>query len=154
MLYSILLRAHSGVRWLVLVLLVAAAVSAFLKWQRRDEYSTGDNKLYVWALIATHIQVTIGLILYFVSPKVPLFGDGALPFGEIMKNPLYRFYAVEHIALMLIAAVLITIGRSRLRRAPGPINKHRAVFIFYTLGLIAILAAIPWPFRIPGAGWF
>ncbi|WP_266364935.1 cytochrome B [Tellurirhabdus rosea] len=145
MLYNILVHAHSGLRWLVLILLLAAIITAFRKWQGRDEYTAGDNRLYVWALVSTHIQVTLGLILYFLSPKVDF---------NLISEKLYRFYTVEHISTMLIAVVLITIGRARSRRAPGPINKHRTIFIFFALGLLLILAAIPWPFRIPGAGWF
>ncbi|GAB3934138.1 cytochrome B [Larkinella terrae] len=152
MLYNILVHTHSGLRWIVLILLLAAIVTAFRKWQGRDEYTPGNNKLYLFALIATHTQFTIGLILYFLSPKVPLF-DG-IDFGTIMKTAIYRFYSVEHIVGMLIAVVLITIGRSKSRRISGPVQKHRTVFMFYGLGLLAILISIPWPFRIPGAGWF
>ncbi|MGV3558349.1 cytochrome B [Larkinella arboricola] len=152
MFYNILLHAHSGLRWIVLILLLAAIVTAFRKWQAHDEYTPGDNKLYLFALIATHTQFLIGLILYFISPKVPL-GTG-VDFGSIMRESIYRFYTVEHIAGMLIAVVLITIGRSKSRRLSGPIQKHRTVFVFFGLGLLVILASIPWPSRIPGAGWF
>ncbi|MGA0559102.1 cytochrome B [Larkinella sp. VNQ87] len=151
--YNALLHAHSGLRWVVLLLLLAAIVTSFRKWQARDEYTAGDNKLYLFTLIATHTQFLIGLILYFISPKVPIFGGG-MSFGEVMKESIYRFYTVEHITGMLIAVVLITIGRSKSRRMGGPIQKHRTVFTFFGLGLIAILISIPWPFRIPGAGWF
>ncbi|GAB3340672.1 cytochrome B [Larkinella ripae] len=152
MFYTILLRAHSGLRWIVLVLLLAAIVTAFRKWQARDEYTAGDNKLYLFTLIATHTQFLIGLILYFISPKVPL-GTG-VDFGTIMRESLYRFYTVEHLAGMLIAVVLITIGRSKSRRLSNAIQKHRTVFVFFGLGLVLILVSIPWPFRIPGAGWY
>ncbi|MFC5412913.1 cytochrome B [Larkinella bovis] len=150
--YNILLHLHSGLRWVVLLLLLAAIATAFRKWQGRDEYTAGDNKLYVFAMVATHTQFLIGLILYFLSPKVGI-GTG-MDFGTIMRESLYRFYTVEHIVGMLIAVVLITIGRSKSRRLNGPIQKHRTVFIFFGLGLLVILASIPWPFRIPGAGWF
>lgn len=145
MLYNILVRTHSGLRWVVLALLVAAVISAFLKWQRRDEYTSSDNRLYLFAFISTHIQLTLGLILYFISPKVN--------FGMV-SDKLYRFFTIEHLVGMLIAVVLITIGRGRSRRAPGPINKHKTVFIFYLIGLLIILASIPWPFRNLGAGWY
>ncbi|RRB00992.1 cytochrome B [Larkinella rosea] len=153
MFYTILVRAHSGLRWIVLIVLLAAIVTAFRKWQGRDEYTPGNNKLYLFALIATHTQFTIGLILYFLSPKVGWFAEG-IDVGTIMKTAIYRFYSIEHIFGMLIAVALITIGRSKSRRLSGPVQKHRTVFMFYGLGLLAILISIPWPFRIPGAGWF
>ena len=143
--YSGLVHAHSGLRWVALVLLVAAVVVAIGKWQGRSGYTDGNRKLYLFTLIAVHTQLLIGLILYFISPKVNF---------SLMSEKLYRFYTVEHTAGMLIAIVLITIGYSRSKRATDTVTKQRLVGIFYGLGLLLILASIPWPFRIPGAGWF
>ncbi|GAA4406201.1 cytochrome B [Nibrella viscosa] len=145
MLYNILVHAHSGLRWLLLILLLAAIAVAFSKWRSRDEYAASDNKLYVFAMVLTHIQLLIGLILYFLSPKVD--------FG-MMSEKIYRFYTAEHTVGMLIAIALITVGRVRSRKAANAVDKHRHVFVFYGLGLLVILLSIPWPFRIPGAGWF
>lgn len=153
MLYSILVHAHSGLRWVLLILLLASIVKAYRKWQNRDDYTAGDNKLYLFTLIATHVQFLIGLVLYFISPKVPLF-DANLESGAIMRESLYRFYTVEHLVGMLIAVVLITIGRSRSRRMSSAIKKHKTVFTFFGIALLLILLSIPWPFRIPGAGLY
>jgi hypothetical protein len=124
--------------------LFAAVAVAIGKWQGRSGYTEGNRKLYLFTLIAVHTQLLIGLVLYFISPKVD--------FGLISEK-LYRFYTVEHTAGMLIAIVLITIGYSRSKRATDAVKKQRLVGIFYGLGLVLILASIPWPFRIPGAGW-
>jgi glucose uptake protein GlcU len=143
--YSGLVHAHSGLRWVALVLLVAAVVVAIGKWQGRSGYTDGNRKLYLFTLIAVHTQLLIGLVLYFISPKVD--------FSQ-MSDKLYRFYTVEHTTGMLIAIILITIGYSRSKRATDAVTKQRLVGIFYGIGLLLILASIPWPFRIPGAGWF
>lgn len=145
MLYNILAHAHSGLRWVVLILLLAAIAIAFSKWRSRDEYAASDNRIYVFGMVSTHIQFLIGLILFFLSPKVD--------FG-MMSDKIYRFYTAEHTVGMLIAIALITIGRSKSRKAANAVDKHRNVFVFYGLGLLVILLSIPWPFRIPGAGWF
>jgi len=143
--YPGLVHAHSGLRWIALILLLAAVAVAIGKWQGRSGYTDGNRKLYLFTLIAVHTQLLIGLVLYFISPKVD--------FG-LLSDKLYRFYTVEHTTGMLIAIVLITIGYSRSKRATDPTTKQRLVGIFYGLGLLLILASIPWPFRIPGAGWF
>ena len=143
--YSGLVHAHSGLRWVALILLVAAVVVAIGKWQGRNGYTDGNRKLYLFTLIAVHTQLLIGLILYIISPKVNF---------SLMAEKLYRFYTVEHTAGMLVATVLITIGYSRSKRVTDAVAKQRLVGIFYGLGLLLILASIPWPFRIPGAGWF
>ena len=143
--YSGLVHAHSGLRWIALVLLLAAVVVAIGKWQGRSGYTDGNRKLYLFTLIAVHTQLLLGLALFFISPKVNF---------SLISEKLYRFYTVEHTAGMLIAIILITIGYSRSKRAADAVTKQRLVGIFYGIGLLLILASIPWPFRIIGAHWF
>ncbi len=144
--YNGLLHMHSGLRWVVLVLLIAAIYNAFSK-KKSGAWTPKDKKITLFAMVFTHIQLLAGLALYFTSEKVQ-FVEG------FMKNPVYRFYAVEHITLMLIAIALITVGYSKAKRAASDAKKFSAVATFYLIGLILILASIPWPFRNLGAGWF
>jgi membrane protein DedA with SNARE-associated domain len=96
----------------------------------------------------THIQLLGGLILYFISPYVKFEGG-------VMKDAVARFYTVEHISMMLIAVALITIGYSKAKRAANSAAKGKTTFWFYLIGLLVILAAIPWPFRSGlGGGWY
>ncbi|MBC8156405.1 MAG: cytochrome B [Bacteroidetes bacterium] len=143
--YPGLVHAHSGLRWLALVLLLVAAFVAFRRWQGRDEFTEGNRKLYLYTFIMIHIQLTLGLILYVISPKVNF---------SMLGEKLYRFYTVEHSVGMLVAITLITLGYIRAKRAAGPVNKHRTVFVFYTIGLILIVASIPWPGRGVAAGLY
>lgn len=105
------------------------------------------RKIALFALIATHLQLVIGLVLYFISPLVS-FGEG------FMKNAVTRFYTVEHISIMLLAIALITVGYSVGKRKATNEQKGRTTFTYYLIGLILILISIPWPFRGLGAGWF
>jgi uncharacterized membrane protein YozB (DUF420 family) len=145
--YNGLVHAHSGLRWVVLVLLIYAIINAFGKKGNGSEWTNKDKKITLFAMIFTHIQLLIGLVLYFISPLVS-FSEG------FMKNPVYRFYSVEHISLMLVAIALITVGYSKTKRAAESAKKFKAVSTFYLIGLILILVSIPWPFRELGAGWF
>jgi len=141
--YTGLVHAHSGLRWVVLLLLVAAVAIALSKWLGRSGYTDGNRKLYLFTMIAVHTQLVIGLVLYFISPKVDF---------SLISDKLYRFYTVEHTTGMLIAIVLVTIGYSRSKRAANATTKQRLIGIFYGIGLLLILASIPWPFRNLGAG--
>ncbi len=145
MFYTILVKAHSGLRWVVLLLMLAAIVTAFQKWRSRTEYSPADNRLYLFAFISVHTQLLLGLILYFISPKVN---------WGMMADKLYRFYTVEHLVGMLLAIALITVGRVRSRKAATAADTHRLIFVTYGIGLLLILLSIPWPFRVAGAGWY
>lgn len=141
---TILNHSHSGLRWLVLVFLIFAVANAFTA----KTFEKKHKIINLFALITVHLQLVIGLVQYFLSDKVQ-FIDGW------MKNPLLRFYGMEHLVGMLIAIILITIGYSKAKRKGNPADKFKAIRIFYTLGLIIILLFIPWPFRsILGGGWF
>jgi membrane protein DedA with SNARE-associated domain len=141
---NILVSAHSGLRWIALVLLLLAIYNAFTA----KEYEKKHRLVNMFAMISLHTQLLIGLALYFTSDKVQ-FIEGW------MKSPLLRFYGMEHLAGMLIAIVLVTIGHSKSKKATESSDKFKAIKIWYVLALILILAFIPWPFRtVLGAGWF
>lgn len=139
-------HAHSGLRWLVLILLLAAIFNALTKWKGGKTFQEGDRKLNLFTLIATHIQLLVGLGLYFISPNVVFDASS-------MKDPQLRFFLVEHISLMILAIALITVGYSRAKRALEDGKKFKTTFLFFLIGLILILIAIPWPPKY-GAGWF
>jgi hypothetical protein len=145
--YNILQSAHSGMRWLTLILLVVAVGNGLSKWLSKSEFTGTDRKINLFALIFTHIQVLIGLVLYFISPRVNFD-------GEVMADAVTRFFVIEHPLTMIIAAVLITIGNSRSKKMEGSENKFKSTAIFYGVGLLLILSRIPWPFQDLGAGWF
>ena len=56
--YHILKSAHSGWRYLVLILLVVAIVTAIAGWLGKKPYTEGNRKLNVFTLIFVHIQLT------------------------------------------------------------------------------------------------
>ena len=145
--YNIVQHAHSGLRWIVLFTLLGAIGMAFAKWQSKEAFGPKPPKLALFALISTHLQFVLGLILYFISPYVRFD-------SSTMGDKLLRFYTVEHITMMLIAIVLITIGYSRSKRQAPDNGGYRTIFIFFLIGLILILLGIPWPFRELNGAWF
>jgi uncharacterized membrane protein YozB (DUF420 family) len=145
--YQALLHAHSGLRWVALILLIAAIFTA-VSAKRKGEYTAKHKKLNLFAMVFLHTQALIGFIMYFQSPKVQFTAGW-------MKEAMYRFYGMEHLLLMLIAVVLVTIGRKKAEKALAPIVKHQKIVVFYSIALLLILASIPWPFRSAlGGAWF
>jgi uncharacterized protein YacL len=145
--YTGLLHAHSGLRWILLVLIVWAIIKAVSGWTGQKEYQKSDRLSALLALIFTHIQLLLGLGLYFISPNVS-FESG------VMESSVLRFYTVEHITMMILAIALITFGFSSAKRLEASLAKHKRVAITYGIGLLIMIASIPWPFRGLGAGWF
>lgn len=131
--YATLLLLHSLVRYFVLILIIALIVKSFGGWQGKKEFTSADNKLSLFTLIATHIQFLLGLILYFVSPFV-VFG------GE--RDATSRYWTMEHISMMLIAVVLITVARSTMKKMSDGSLKFKRLAIFNTIALVIIIASI------------
>ncbi|RFZ82619.1 cytochrome B [Mucilaginibacter terrenus] len=133
--YKFLLQAHSGFRYIVILLLVVAIVTALAGWFGKKTYTNGNRKLNLFTMISAHIQLLLGLALYFVSPFVK-FDSGT------MKDDTTRYWTVEHIAMMVFAIALITIGHARSKRAQLPEGKHRVIAIAYLLATLVVVVAI------------
>ncbi len=151
--YNVLLHLHSAGRWLVLLFLLFAIFNSLVAGNR--PYIKSDNRTGLILTIFADLMLLIGIALWFLGPwgfkQIQQSG-----MGEVMSNPTSRFYAVEHLVGMLIAIVLIHIGKAQGRKPIGDRAKHRRTVIFYTIALVIILLSIPWPFREIGAGrgWY
>ena len=135
--YPFIQKFHSGWAYLVLLLLLVAVINSFVGLSSNKEFSAKDKKVALFGLITTHIQLLVGLVLYFISP----LGKAAL--GN-MSDSAVRLTAVEHPLVNIIAVVLITIGWSKHKKATTSKGKFRSIAIFYGLGLVLILSRIPW----------
>ena len=141
---EILNPIHSGLRWIILILLVLAIINAF----SAKTFEKKHKMINLFAMIALHTQLLIGLVLLKSSGKVN-FGEGW------MKDAIYRFYGMEHLAGMVIAIALITFGYVKSKKGTTPAEIYKPIKLFYVIGLIIILASIPWPFRANlGGAWF
>lgn len=137
--YHFVQKFHSGWAYLALFLLVIAVVNSFMGMSSKKEFTAKDRKIALFGLIATHIQLVVGLILYFVSVK----GFEQLS-GAAMKNAELRLTVIEHPLINIIAIALITIGWSKHKKATTSTGKFRSIAVFYGLGLFLILIRIPW----------
>ena len=110
----------------------------------RRRYSGADNKSNLFFMISCDIQLLLGLVLFFSNGWFDKIKAGM---GEVMKNGHDRFFTVEHALIMIIAWILVHVGRSSVKRAATDKAKHTKMLIFFGLALILILISIPWPFR-------
>ncbi len=130
---------HSGLRWLVLLALILALVNAFKKWKGKGGYGAKDKMINLMSMILLHTQALVGLILYFA-------GDMGVKHLDNMGNATARFFAIEHMLAMIIAVVLVTIGRKRAEQSKRDAGSHRKIWIWYGIAFIIIMLMIPWPF--------
>ena len=140
--YAYFLHFHNTLRWLILLSLVITLVKYVSGWLGNQTWKKTDNILGVVFTSLMDLQLLIGLVLYFfLSPVTKL---AMSDFGAAMKDPGLRFYAVEHFSMMLIAVVLVHIGRAKSKKAKTDSAKFKTATIFFLIALAVILAAIPW----------
>ena len=139
--YYALLLLHSWSRWLVLIFGLIAIFRAFGGWQGRRAWVGADNGMGAAFVGSMHLQLLLGLLLYFVFSPVGLQG---MKVAGAMKDPIARFWGVEHISIMILAWVAAQIGRSVSKKAADAVLKHRKAFIWFTVSLILVLLMIPW----------
>lgn len=143
MMYSVLLSIHSWIRWLVLISLVFAVYRAYLGWRSGKVFSKLDDRARLIATSIAHVQLVLGLWLYFISPVVDYFLKN---FSDAVHRREIRFFGMEHITMMLIAVIILTIGSVKVKHANGDQEKFKKMFFWFAIVLLIIFLSIPWSF--------
>ncbi|GAA4889865.1 hypothetical protein GCM10023311_12460 [Flaviramulus aquimarinus] len=139
--YDVVKSLHSYWAYLVLLVLIIATVNAIIKTLGDKEYEANDFRKSLFTLIVSHIQLLIGLVLYFVSPRLELWSELG---GKVMSNSIARLYLVEHPFVNIVAVALITIGYSKHKKKLTSKAKLKTIAVFYTIALVLFLSRIPW----------
>jgi hypothetical protein len=145
MLYKIVLHTHSVLRWVVLFGGLGAVALALKGWLGGGEWGKKNRALGGVFIGSVHLQVVLGLVLY--SGLSPLMGTIFKDFGGAMKVASLRFWAVEHITMMILAAVVAHAAHVLSKKAEEDADKFKRAALGFGLALFMIAGAIPWPFR-------
>lgn len=140
--YGITLFLHSWTRWGLLIAAVLIIVQAFRGWSGTQLWNDGKAKLSAAFVHLSSLQLVLGLLLYGVFS--PLTTSAMSDMGAAMKDSTLRFWAVEHMSMMVLAIAFVHIGSGRIRKGADDKAKHRAAAIFFTLALVIMIASIPW----------
>jgi len=129
---------HSFWAYLVLILLVVIVLKAITSFKK--EFKDIDLRLALFTLIVSHIQLILGLGVYFSSPAFKSLKTN----GMKGMDSATRLLAVEHPLMMIIAIILITIGYSKHKKKTTDESKFKTIALFYGIALILVLSRIPW----------
>ena len=140
--YTTLLSLHSVFRWLLVIGVIYTLYRAYTGISGNKTFSSADAQTRKYTVIAAHIQLLIGLALYFLSPLTKYFMSN---FSTAVKVREMRFYGMEHSIVMLLAIILITIGSAVSKKKDNDRAKFKALAIWFTIALILLLLMIPWP---------
>lgn len=135
--YTAIQTAHSIFAYIVLALLFFASINAIAGLTAKRLFKDKDLRLSLFALIVSHLQLLLGIIIYFISPL------GLSAMGQ-MDDSALRLTSLEHPLINVIAIILITIGWSKHKKEESNNGKFKKIAVFYTLGLLLILSRIPW----------
>jgi len=152
--YNGMLHLHSVLRWIILLLLLLTIYKSIA--DKGSAFTNTHKKLGLYLMIACDIMLLVGLYQWITGPW-GLKNIQNIGFKEVMADSYSRFFAIEHSTAMILAIVLVHIGRSFGKKNIPDKKKHGRTALFFGLALLIILISIPWPFReLIGAGrhWF
>ena len=139
--YVALLHTHNITRWIVLVTALLALVWALQAWLGNRPFEKRHRFANLAYVASMDVQLLIGIALYVVSPLVQV---ALSDMAAAMRIHELRFFAVEHLSIMLAAVILAHVGSATVRRAKSDRAKHGRALLWFGLSTIALLAGIPW----------
>lgn len=139
---ELLLTLHNLTRWLVLIAAIYVVIrmlGGVFKQKGWIGPDTTAGRIFVSLM---DIQLLLGLALYVVGPTMQVVYK--VGFGAAMKDSSLRFFAVEHLMIMLLAVVFAHLGSALSKRASASVGRFRTASLWYSLSLVAMLIGIPW----------
>jgi cytochrome bd-type quinol oxidase subunit 2 len=130
-------------RWLVLVSLVYAVYRAYTGFKSNAPFTKTDDAVRHWTATIAHVQLLIGILVYTQSPIIKYFWRNS---SAAIHQRDTTFFALIHVFLMIMAIVVLTIGSALAKRQDTDQHKFRTMLIWFSLALIIIFIAVPWPF--------
>ena len=140
---QVLLVIHSLLRWFIIIFGIWTVINAISGLSGKKEYTASDGRSNFFFMLGMDIQLLIGLSLYFSG----MWFDGLKHLGENMKNTNLRFYTMEHEVMMILAWILVHVGRVAVKKSTVSSARFKKSLIFFGITLLLILIATPWPFR-------
>ena len=138
-----LLVIHNLLRWVIIIFGFWAVISAISGLGSKREFTPLDGKGNFFFMLSMDIQLLVGLGLYFTG----VWFDQLKHLGDAMKDTTLRFFTMEHELMMIIAWILVHVGRTKVKKATLSSSKFTKSLLFFGIALLLILIAMPWPFR-------
>jgi hypothetical protein len=148
--YTGILHLHSAMRYLILVGIIVTLVKAVTGLTQDKTFEKKDRTIPLLTMILMHLQLLMGIVLLFVSPRIEAAYANA---SNMMQVEALRFFGMEHLIGMIIAVALITMGQAKTKKDITAKAKYKGLLMFYGLALLIIFISIPWPFMRSFGTW-
>ncbi len=141
-----ILHLHNIMRWVVILFVLINLVKSASGMSGNKSFTAGDKRNALFMMISVDIQLLLGLFLYFMgSWGIKNIQNQGM--GNVMKDAVSRFFAVEHTLGMLAGLVLIHLGYAAVKKNIADTAKFKKLFWFTLFAAILMLISVPWPFR-------
>ena len=140
MLFRFVFTIHIYISAFTLLSGIVTVIRSTIGWSRSKTYSKFDSGFSLAFTIAMYFQLLLGIILYILlrsSSDNPIF---EIP--DSSNDAHLRFWAIEHIALMIFALFLSQLGGIYIRNSSSSKTRHRASVFYYGSSLFLILFSL------------
>jgi hypothetical protein len=140
--YPAVLTIHSWLRWVALLLGVAATTNAF-----RHRADTSERPRGRWwdtfFMLALDLQVLFGLLLYLGLS--PFTREAMTNVGAALRDPALRFWAITHASTMFVSVVAVRAGRVFAMGEKTSAARRNGRYVCFGIAVIAMVVGVPWP---------
>jgi len=137
MVYSFAFKIHIIISSITLLAGIATLIMSILGLARKREYTKSDQVLSLTFNVALYLQLILGFLVYYLL-RSELEG----PVWEVpntQNDASLRFWAIEHIALMIFALFLTQLGRVFIKKSKVSFRKFRASLFYFGTSVFLIL---------------
>jgi len=137
MIYSLAFRIHIFISTITILAGMSTVVISIHGLVRKRDYRRRDELVSLIFNVALYFQLFLGFLIYYLL-RTSLEG----PMWEVpdtQNDASLRFWAIEHIALMIFALFLTQLGRVFIKKSKDPYRKFRASLFYFGTSLFLIL---------------
>lgn len=131
------LMFHNLLPYLLIPILIWAVIKYFLAAFLGKDISIKECKLLSISMILAHLQLIFGILVF---SKFAFSNPG---WADIMKNTESRETFIEHPFMMLVAIVLISVGKVKAKKTEDNTKCAKITFTYFFIALALILFATP-----------
>lgn len=139
---SLLKGFHNLLRWVVVLGGIYALIALIRGLTSQARYGRSEESAGRFFVSMLDLQVVVGVILYLISPFVKNAMQAGM--GEVMSNTALRSILVEHVVLMVLAAIAAHIGLATARAATTDRARFTRALIWYLVAGLLIVLGTPW----------
>ena len=137
MIYTFAFKIHIVISSLTLLAGITTIVLSIQGLIRKRDYGLGDFGVSLVFNVALYFQLILGALIYYLLRTAQEGPMWEVP--DTQNDASLRFWAIEHIALMIFALFLTQLGRAFIKKSKGSFRKFRASLFYFGASLLLIL---------------